>query len=725
MSPDPGRTVPTRSFEMPIPYQPAPARLSPHADGAHVHSLAWARGMGLFDCEDGRGERVWDEERFDSMRIPLLAAYCHPDAAPEKLNLVSDWYVWMFWFDDHFARTFKRPGARQQAKEYLDRLRRFTPVGSAGTASPANPAERGLADLWARTLPGTSTGWRRRFAGSAQSLVQGCLRELENMRDGRVPNPIEYIGLRRASGGAPWAADLVEYAIDAEVPDRIAGTRPVRVLRDTFSDGVHLLNDLYSYRREIEEEGEVDNGVLVLERFLRCGTQEAADRVNDLRTSRLRQFENTALTELPPVVEECGADPGERGRVVRYVQGLQDWQSGSCEWHRRSSRYAASERPPVGRAPGAPAGLGVPASALRSPNGVTPGYPFRLPAFDMPWKVSVNPHHAGARAAGKAWACEMGIVGPPGGLWSGEKYDAMEFAKWCAMTSPSAAPEYLELMALWFTWVLALDDYFIAEYKARRDVVGARVFVERLACFMPLEGGEPVPGNCVERGLADLWSRTAERLPAARREAIRREVLLLAAGNLWEMGNSVLHRIPDPIDYIEMSRVAKGVAGLGARLVLLVQQLDISEELLDSRLMRELVNAYADHIDLTNDIISYRLETEAERHLNNGVLAVRNFLRCGLQEAVDIVNDQLTACVQNFERIAGEELPGDAADVAAYVENLRHWMSGNLAWHVGNSRYVDLDPVAGVVPFPRVLSTGHVSAAPPPSDQGMQRLAGM
>ncbi len=75
----------------------------------------------------------------------------------------------------------------------------------------------------------------------------------------------------------------------------------MRVLRDAFSDGVHLRNDLFSYEREIEHEGELSNGVLVLETFLGCTTQEAADAVNDLLTSRLQQFEHTALTELRPL----------------------------------------------------------------------------------------------------------------------------------------------------------------------------------------------------------------------------------------------------------------------------------------------------------------------------------------------------------------------------------------------------------------------------------------
>ena len=181
------------------------------------------------------------------------------------------------------------------------------------SGSPANPVEAGLADLWTRTVPARSADWRARFAESTRNLLDESLWELANINAGRVADPIEYVEMRRKVGGAPWSANLIEHACDAEVPAVIAASRPMQVLRDTFADAVHLRNDLFSYQREVHDEGELSNGVLVLERFLGCDTQQAADRVNDLLTSRLQQFEHTALTELPRPVR--GARPGSRGAV--------------------------------------------------------------------------------------------------------------------------------------------------------------------------------------------------------------------------------------------------------------------------------------------------------------------------------------------------------------------------------------------------------------------------
>src|SRR5947209_19897578 len=327
-------------YELPDFYMPYPARLNLHLDMARMHTKAWAREMGMLDAPpEEHGAEVWDEARFDSMDFALLCAYTHPDAPSRELDLVTDWYVWVFYFDDHFLEIYKRSQDQTGAKEYLDGLPAFMPVDLGATPEPTNPVERGLINLWTRTVPHRSPEWRLRFFESTKNLLHESTWELANISGNRIPNPIEYVEVRRKVGGAPWSADLVEHAAFVEIPARIADTRPMRVLKDTFSDGVHLRNDLFSYQRETEEEGEINNCVLVLERFLDVPPQRAADLTNDILTSRLHQFENTTLTELPSLFEEHGLDLLERESVLLYVKGLQDWQSGGHEWHLRSSRY--------------------------------------------------------------------------------------------------------------------------------------------------------------------------------------------------------------------------------------------------------------------------------------------------------------------------------------------------------------------------------------------------
>ena len=164
-------------FELPDFYMPWPARLNPNLEAARVHTKAWAAEMGLLGSEQGApGPEIWDEAKFDAMDYALLCSYTHPDAPGPELDLVTDWYVWVFYFDDHFLETYKRGRDQAGAKEYLDRLPAFMPVCPTSTLpEPTNPVERGLADLWSRTVPTKSLDWRLRFSESLQNLIKESL----------------------------------------------------------------------------------------------------------------------------------------------------------------------------------------------------------------------------------------------------------------------------------------------------------------------------------------------------------------------------------------------------------------------------------------------------------------------------------------------------------------------------------------------------------------------
>ena len=113
----------TQPFELPHFYMPCPARLNPHVDEARAHSAEWARSMGMLE-----GSGIWEQSDLDAHDYGLLCAYTHPDCDGPALSLITDWYVWVFFFDDHFLETFKRTQDRGGGKAYLDRLPLFMPM---------------------------------------------------------------------------------------------------------------------------------------------------------------------------------------------------------------------------------------------------------------------------------------------------------------------------------------------------------------------------------------------------------------------------------------------------------------------------------------------------------------------------------------------------------------------------------------------------------------------
>ncbi|MFF0199943.1 germacradienol/geosmin synthase Cyc2 [Streptomyces sp. NPDC005017] len=690
----------TQPFELPHFYMPHPARLNPHLDEARAHSSAWAREMGMLE-----GSGIWEQSDLDAHDYGLLCAYTHPDCDGPALSLITDWYVWVFFFDDHFLETFKRSQDRAGGKAYLDRLPLFMPMDlSAPVPEPANPVEAGLDDLWRRTVPAMSADWRHRFAVATEHLLNESLWELSNINEGRIANPVEYIEMRRKVGGAPWSAGLVEYAT-AEVPASVAATRPLRVLMETFSDAVHLRNDLFSYQREVEEEGEHSNGVLVLETFFGCTTQQAADTVNDVLTSRLHQFEHTAFTEVPAVALEKGLAPDELAAVAAYTKGLQDWQSGGHEWHMRSSRYmneGAASVPPWNRPLGGAADIqallaSTAADRLRAHSHV----PFQrvgpsaIPDIRMPFPLRLNSGLDEARRGLVAWSHRMGILSE--GVWDEDKLDSCDLALCSAGLDPDGSQEALDLSAHWLAWGTYGDDYYPLVFGRRRDLVAARLTTARLSACMPLDGEEPPPPvNGMERGLVDLWRRTTADMDREARRTLKAAVDVMTESWLWELANQIHHRVPDPVDYLEMRRATFG-SDLTLSMCRRGHAPGIAPEVYRSGPVRSLENAAIDFACLLNDVFSYQKEIEYEGEVHNAILVVQNFFGCDYPTGLRIVADLMNQRMEQFEHVAAVELPVVQDDFAlsaedreamdGYVDALRDWMSGILNWHRAVDRY--------------------------------------
>lgn len=748
-----------QAFTLPDFYLPYPARLNPHLERARAHSAAWARRMGMLDAPKPGGGVVWDEAALARMDYALMCAYTHPDCDGPMLDLITDWYVWVFFFDDDFLEQFKYSRDLPGAKAYLDRLELFMTVEGETPPEPENAAEAGLADLWQRTVPAMSPAWRRRFITSTHNLMVESMWELDNIDRGRVANPIEYVQMRRRVGGAPWSANLVEFAVGAEIPDRLAATRPMKVLSDTFADSVHLRNDLFSYQREVREEGENSNAVLVFERFFDCSTQEAADLVNDLLTSRLTQFETTALTEVPALLAEHTVSPDEQVGVGAYVKGLQDWQAGGHEWHARSSRYM-NEGAVAGPAVvlGGPTGLGTAALRLPFPH-VEPGLrrrtkqhshtPFApvghlpLPDLHMPYPVRTSPHLDDARRYAVGWAREMGMFDSVpgvelGGVWDERRFIGFDFAHCAAMIHADASPEQLNLSSDWLAWGTYGDDYFPLVFGSTRNLAAAKLGNDRLSLFMPLDVGvTPEPTNPIERGLADLWRRTAGPMTESARRQFRTAVEDMTESWLWELANQAQHRIPDPVDYVEMRRKTFG-SDMTMSLARLAHSDVVPAEIYQNRVLRELDTAAQDYACFTNDLFSYQKEIEFEGEVHNLVLVVENFLDVDRMTARDVVADLMAARMRQFEHIVANGLPTlyDDLDLdeavrtvlTRHADDLKEWMSGILEWHRRCVRYTEAELRRGREPetppgFPFLPTGLGTAAARITSSEGAQAAA--
>lgn len=151
------------------------------------------------------------------------------------------------------------------------------------------------------------------------------------------------------------------------MPEEIHRSGPLRSLENAASDYAALLNDLFSYQKEIEYEGEVHNGVLVVQNFFGVDYPTAVAIVHDLMNSRLRQFLHVAEQELPVLYDDFGLDAEARGILTGYVEELEHWIAGILIWHRDCRRYREEDLRRGSGAPwhlSGPTGLGVSAARV-------------------------------------------------------------------------------------------------------------------------------------------------------------------------------------------------------------------------------------------------------------------------------------------------------------------------------------------------------------------------
>ncbi|MEO5873885.1 MAG: germacradienol/geosmin synthase, partial [Streptosporangiaceae bacterium] len=253
-----------------------------------------------------------------------------------------------------------RSGDQLSAKVLVRRLSEFMPLNGMPAPVATNPIERGLGDLWLRTTAGMPEQARPQFRRAVEKMVDSWLWELSNQRLNRIPDPVDYVEMRRRTFGSDLTMSLSRLTHAKDIPAEVFDTRTMRAIENSAADWACLLNDLFSYQKEIEFEGEVHNCVLVVENFLNSTRSEAVAVVNALMEARLDQFEHVVATELPVMFEKYDLPDRARRALYTYVEELRDWMVAILNWHRKTRRYGEADlRPTVAPAFALPSGVGT------------------------------------------------------------------------------------------------------------------------------------------------------------------------------------------------------------------------------------------------------------------------------------------------------------------------------------------------------------------------------
>ncbi|GAB3551245.1 germacradienol/geosmin synthase [Actinopolyspora lacussalsi] len=704
-----------RPFELPDFYTPHPARLNPHVDSARTHTTRWARETELLHQPriGPSTTTIPDETEFDDHDYALLSGYAHPDVSASTLNLLADWYAWMFVLDDQLLPHDEHTNPSVEARRHVQRLLGFLRTHAAPAPEPNTPLERGLAELWQRTAATAPPRLLRRLAADTRLLLTARVRQ-PSRTVAPAPNPVDHLRDSRHSSGARWVATLVEYTLGSSLPPDVARSRPVRLLRECFADALRLCNDLFSYQRETRQERKRDNAVLSIERFLECSPQRAADIANAVLTRRIHLFETTLHRGLPALLTEHALPEQQRTTVLAYANGLRDWLAGAHEWHSMSTRYMNTGPIHTTRIR-QPAGVGF-ATAVHDTHpvdntgpAVTPGETRRrweLPSWSARShdtnRTTTNPLLTRLRSRTSIWAQRHGI--PENALSSTTHTN--DYALLAARVLPDGGETELALLADWSLWARFVNDG--AHRQQHRPW-------PRLAEFLPPDPGDmPTTTEPVEQALAELWTRTTTIIPTRAQRRFRqriRKFLHHTADEPFEPVGS------EPADLLAPLETPHRTARSHLRLALTELRLgpDIPPGVLRSPAMRSLRQVFAEITALHEDLViaHHRGRCEAP------VAAIPTPRRAHDERrhhVVSVLTDLLRTRQRRFESLLNRDVsevraeyrlsPTADRQLDNYLDGLDHWITGELSWLLENERH-------NLNPAPATQSSRH---RPPSTD---------
>jgi hypothetical protein len=318
-------------IRIPTIYCPFPSHMSPYAQAVHEHSLTWATHFRLIRGESAR-------RRFLNSNFAWLTARAYSTAALEDMQLLNDWMIWLFMFDDQFDDGLpgkRLPEIQSTVREYIDICKRPDVITHQG------PAAEALCDLYRRTLPQMAPAWRKRFIRHFIQYLETYNWTARNHLQGRVPDINAYLENRHHSGGMTVSIDLIELAGHLCLPEELLASRPFNRLSRATNAVVCWSNDMVSLAKE-RARGDVNNLVVIFQQTYHLPLQEAIEQVNEMVTAEVRLFER---------IERClpSFEPGPLANDVReYLDGLKSWMRANLDWSAETHRYLRVEETQVG-----------------------------------------------------------------------------------------------------------------------------------------------------------------------------------------------------------------------------------------------------------------------------------------------------------------------------------------------------------------------------------------
>jgi hypothetical protein len=308
---------------LPVPELSCPfgAEISPHADEIDRQVVDWAC---RFQLPGDEAER----DRLARTKVGRLAARTTPRGGPAALELLADWQMWLFLFDDRFSDE-SMTGAD------LIRLSQLVTAFTLVLDNPDEPAYRGgpfstaLGDVIDRLMTIATASQAFRFITAVRGYFLAQFWEAAHRAEDFPAGLAEYAAMRRHSGAVPTCLALIDVAGGFELAGADFWRPEVRELSDIAVNVTCWANDILSFPKEAERSVKVHSLPAVLATERRLELTEALAAAAAMHDAEVQRY----------LGAESRIRPGAGPALAGYLDGLRSWMAGNYYWSLETGRY--------------------------------------------------------------------------------------------------------------------------------------------------------------------------------------------------------------------------------------------------------------------------------------------------------------------------------------------------------------------------------------------------
>jgi len=306
--------------QLPAFYCPFPPVAHPLATQADSRSVDFMYRYGLCagDAERARLARAGCGD--------LSGREC-PAASADLLQVMSDYNIWAFAFDDEYCDEGPlrdRPGELADATA---RMQRCLEVPEH-TVYPDDRYGASLRDMRSRLAQYATPLEADRFADLMRGYFAAEVRKAGFVARGQRPGLDDYTVVRLYSGGSIAFAELVAVCNGCPAPPRLLADRRVRAILEVAATLTDWETDVVSFGKETARTGDGFNLIDAVCQETGCGVDEAFERAMimwDRMMTLFLRLRDRITTELP--------------QLAGYVAGLGQYVRGVLDWSLATDRY--------------------------------------------------------------------------------------------------------------------------------------------------------------------------------------------------------------------------------------------------------------------------------------------------------------------------------------------------------------------------------------------------